>query len=234
VRTQLSVVHERRFFGAGHNVVFSHRTPLTAWRLASVKDAAVLPTQLTTSSLSSIQGLMSDLLTSAIPDLEARAVAVRRRLEETGISETSALSSNFFTTRPFIFRNAVASFALLGATNTITFTINRREQRSFGVSIAGEGSLADEDFRQRGFDANLAHKLSPLTTLTLAATSLRTEDLKIAARRSRQYFYSLFLSSRIGPRTSASFGIRRTDFNSSTALDSYRENAIFGSVSIRL
>jgi hypothetical protein len=44
----------------------------------------------------------------------------------------------------------------------------------------------------------------------------------------------MFLSTRIGPRTSASLGLRRSVFNGSTQLESYRENAIFGSVSIRL
>lgn len=234
VRTRLSAVHERRFFGDGHSFILSHRTPLTAWRLVSSKDVAVLPSQLETSSASSIESLMSDLLTSAIPDREARTEAVRRRLEETGISAASALSSSFLSTRPFVFRNDVGSFALLGKINTITFTITRKEQRSFGVGITGERDSADEDFRQRGLDANLAHKLSPLTTLTLAATSLRTEGLTAIARRSKQNLYSLFLSTRIGPRTSASLGLRRSVFNGSTELESYRENAVFGSVSIRL
>jgi uncharacterized protein (PEP-CTERM system associated) len=177
---------------------------------------------------------MSELLTSAIPDPEARAETVRRRLEETGISGTSALSSNFVSARPFMFRNDVASFALLGAINTATFTISRKEQRGFGVSITGAGGFADQDFRQRGFNANLAHKLSPFTTLTLVGTSVRTEGLTAPARQSTQHLYSLFLSTRLGPRTTASLGLRRSQFGSSAALESYRENAVFGSVSIRL
>jgi uncharacterized protein (PEP-CTERM system associated) len=234
VRTQLSALQEKRFFGNGRSVVFSHRTPLTAWRLASTKDAAVLPSLLAAGSASSIESLMSNLLASAIPDPEARAAAVRRRLEETGISGTSALNSNFFTTRPVVYREDVASFALLGAINTIALLFTRREQRSFGAGIAGEASVADEDFRQTGFDVNLAHRLSPLTTLTLTATTLRTEGLASTAARSRQHVYSAFVSTRVGRRTSASFGLRRVDFDGTTALESYRANAIFGSVAIRL
>jgi uncharacterized protein (PEP-CTERM system associated) len=232
VRTQLAAVREKRFFGDGHNVIFSHRTPLTAWRLESTKDAAVLPAQLTASSSSSIQALMSDLLTSAIPDPEARAQAARRKLEETGISGISALNSNFASARPFILRNEVASFALLGAIHTITLSVIRREQRAFGVSPAGEGGSAD-DFRQKGFSANLARKLSPLTTLTLAATSLQTDDLTITTRQTRQHFYSASLATRLSPRTSAALGVRRVEFDSSIPIESYRENAIFASVSIR-
>jgi uncharacterized protein (PEP-CTERM system associated) len=177
---------------------------------------------------------MSELLTSAIPDREEREEAVRRRLEQTGISGDSALSSNFVSTRPFVFRSDVASFAMLGAINTATFTLVRKEQRGFGVSLMGASGALDEDFRQKGVHANLAHRLSPFTTLTLAATSLRTEGLSAIPRRSTQQLYSLFLSTRIGPRTSASVGLRRSAFNGSMQLESYRENAIFGSVSIRL
>jgi uncharacterized protein (PEP-CTERM system associated) len=234
VRTRFSAVYEKRFFGDGHSVVFSHRTPLTAWRVVSHKDVAVLPTQLASRTAGSLESLMSDLWTSAIPDPEDRAEAVRRRLEETGISGSSVLSSNFVSARPFVFRNDVGSFALLGRINTATLTIVRKEQRGFGVRVTGEGGAADEDFRQRGINANLAHKLTPLTTLTLTATSLRTEGLTATPRQSTQNLYSVFLSTRLGPRTSASFGLRRSAFRSSTELESYRENAVFGSVSVRL
>jgi uncharacterized protein (PEP-CTERM system associated) len=177
---------------------------------------------------------MSDLWTSAIPDPEERAEAVRRRLKETGISADSVLSSNFVSARPAIFRNDVASFALLGRINTATLTMVRKEQRSFGVRVTGGGDAADEDFRQMGIHANLAHKLTPLTTLTLTATSLRTEGLAVTPKQSTQQRYSVFLSTALGPRTSASLGLRRSTFHGSTELESYRENAVFASVSIRL
>jgi len=233
-RTQLAAVYERRFFGDGYNVIFNHRTPLSAWSIVGTKDVEALPAQLLASnSLGSIQGLMSNLLTSTIPDPEARAEAVRRRLEETGISGSSALSSNVLTARPFILWNNFASAALLGATNTITLTLAYKEQRSLGTGVAAGGSVVN-DFRQRGLNANWAHKLSPLTSLTLAATALLTDDLTIAARQSRQYSSSLFLSSQLGPKTSASLGLRHVDFNGTTAPETYRENAIFGTLSIRL
>jgi len=171
-------------------------------------------------------------LTSAIPDPEARAQAARRKLEESGISGNSALNSNFVSVSPFILRNDVASFALLGAIHTITLSVIRREQRGFGVSLAGEGNSVD-DFRQKGFSGNLARRLSPLTTLTLAATSLQTDDLTITTRQTRQHFYSASLATRLSPRTSAALGVRRVEFDSSIPIESYRENAIFASVSIR-
>jgi uncharacterized protein (PEP-CTERM system associated) len=233
-RTQFSGVYEKRFFGDGYNVIFRHRTPISAWSVLSTKDVEVLPTQLASGGTGALQSLMSEQLTSAIPDPEARAEAVRRRLEETGISGSSPLSSNVVTARPFVYWNSVASAALLGATNTVTFTLTYREQRSFGVSFAGEETSVESDFRQKGLNANWAHKLSPQTSLTLAATALRTDGLTIASRQTKQYSASMFFLTRLGPRTSASLGIRHVNFNSSDELASYRENAAFCLVSIRL
>jgi uncharacterized protein (PEP-CTERM system associated) len=233
-RTQFSGVYERRFFGDGYSALFSYRTPLSAWKIVTVKDVEALPTQLATGSLVTIAGLMSQLLTSAIPDPEEREAAVRRRLEEIGITGNSALSSSAYTVRPFIYWNTAASAVLLGTTNTVTLTYSNREQRGFGVSLSSGKVVLDDDFRKKGFNVNWVHKLSPLTSLTLLATTLQTKGLTITALKTRQDSASLFLSSQIGPRTSTSIGVRFLDFSSSVAFTSYRENAIFGTLSIRL
>ena len=233
-RTQLSGVYEQRFFGNGHNLLFTHRTPLTAWRVTSIKDATALPAQLQSTGSFSLSGLMSDLLTSAIRDPEARAEAVRQRLQQTGIAPTSTLGTNVLTTRPFVFRETTASFALLGRINTAGITVSHREQRTFADNAGLPSIAGDEDFRQTGFDANFAHKLTPLTTLTLLATTWRTESLNVAARRTRQQFYSVFLTTQLGPKSAASLGFRRTDFTGLTEPESYRENAVFGTVSIHM
>jgi len=92
---------------------------------------------------------MSDLLTSAIPDPEARAQAVRRRLEETGISGISPLNSNIATARPS-YSGTTLHRSRCSGIHTITLSVIRREQRGFGASLGGEGSFAQDDFRQRG------------------------------------------------------------------------------------
>ena len=233
-RTQLSGVYEKRFFGNSYGVSVSHRRPLTAWRISSSRDAVVLPTEMATSSRRSIQSVMEDLLTSAIPDPEQRAEAVRHRLEDTGISGTSALSANVYTNRPYLLRLESASFALLGATNTVTITLTRRRQIAFGVSLAPEDGAIQENHRQEGFSASFARKLTPLTTLTFNATALRTRGLDNPLLESQQRLYALFFLTRLSPRTSVSIGVRHASFDSSTQFDSYRENLVFAAVSVRL
>ena len=232
-RTQLSAVYEKRFFGEGHSALFTHRTPLTAWKLVSIRDVAVLPTQLATSGANSIANLMADLLTSAIPDPEARAAAALRRLEEYGVPGSSPISSDFLTSRPFIVRSTVGSVALLGTRNTVTLTVSTRTQHAFAGSSGNAGSFATDDFRQNGFNANFAHKLTPLTSMTFVAARLRTEGLT-ATTQTRQGSYSLLLTSRLGTNTTATLGVQHLEFSSSIAIDNYRENAIFGALNVRM
>jgi uncharacterized protein (PEP-CTERM system associated) len=226
-RTQLAGLYQKRFFGDGHSFTFTHRTPGTAWRFVSGKDVVVLPTLLAARSTGSVQALMYDLLTSAIPDPVARAEAVRKRIEDSGIPESSVLGGTSLTARPFIQNNQEASFALVGVNNTMTFTIARREHRGIGPSLAGTSLLlADDFYRQRAAEANWAHKLSPFTTLTLVANTLRTEGITVSAPETKQTSVSLLLSTRLGPRTSMSLGLRHVDFDSTVPFADYRENAV--------
>jgi uncharacterized protein (PEP-CTERM system associated) len=178
---------------------------------------------------------MSDLLATAIPDPVAREEAVRRRLAETGQSGNTALSGFFVSAQPIIYRNDEASVALLGVVNTATLTVSRREQRGFGVSYQAASTVPlNEDVRRTGASANWSHRFSPLTSVTVSGTWLRTEDLTGVLQDARQKSYGLFVATRLGPRTGATFGVRRGQLDSDTPFTSYRENAVYGLLSIRL
>ena len=232
-RTRIAAVQEKRFFGDGYVLFFGHRTPLTAWRLSSSKDVTVLPNQLAATQRGSIYDLISDLLTSSIPDPLARGSAVERRLQDSGIPANAALGSGFLTARPFLNRNHEASLALLGATNTVTLSFSQREQQVLGPVTRGADSFSlSNNIRQRSFNFNWSHKLSALSSLALIATSLRSEALDIANLESRQYSVNIFMSTQIGPKTVASFGARHVKFESSTNAG-YQENALLGSLAVR-
>ena len=232
-RTQFAAVKEKRFFGDGHSVSFSHRTALSAWKFTSTKDVSSLTGQSTASGAGTTAGLLSDLLVSSIPDPIAREAAVRQQLEASGISGSSALSGGFATGRAFLFRNDEASVALRGVYNTVTLTFSRRDQRGFGQTAAGTDSFSlSNDIRQQGVNFNWALRLSPLSSLTLVATSLQSEGLSVTGLDTRQRSLNLLFSTRIGLNTYATFGARRVQFDNSLNT-SYRENAVLGSVSLR-
>ena len=233
VRTQFAAVKEKRFFGDSHSVSFSHRTALSAWRLTSTRDVSSLSGQLAASGSGSISSLLSDLLVSAIPDRIAREAAVRQKLEASGISGNSALSGGFATGRAFVIRNEEASVALTGVYNTVTLTFSRRDQRGFGPTTVGTDSFSlSNDIRQEGVNLSWSYRLSPLSSLSLVATSLRSEALYKIGLDSSQRTVNLLFSTRIGVNTFATLGARRVNFENS-ANTGYRENAILGSVSLR-
>ena len=231
--TQFAAVKEKRFFGDSHSVIFKHRTALTAWSLTSNRDVTALPGQLTATGSGSTAGLLSDLLIAAIPDPIAREAAVRKKLEDSGIPAGSALSGGFATGRPILSRSDEASVALVGIKNTVTLIFSRRNQQAFGSSVDATDSFSlSNHILQKGFNLNWAHKLSPLSSISLIATSLRTEGLSVAGLDTRQRALNLLFLTRVGQNTYVAFGVRRVHLDNSLNT-SYRENAALASVSLR-
>jgi uncharacterized protein (PEP-CTERM system associated) len=232
-RTRFSALAEKRFFGTGHNVLFTHRTPRTAWRVSSLKDATVLPAQLKTSTIGTLRALMEDVFASSIPDADERAQAIRRRLERSGLAEYTPINSEFLQARPYTLRLDEFSFAALGAVNTITFAATRREQHALGQSLGGVPPVPDDDFLQTGRQLEASHRLSALTSVSLSAIDLRTKSLN-GVRRSQQRQLSIFLRKQLTPRTTGTFGVHRIIFDSSVPAESFRENEIYFIISAEL
>jgi uncharacterized protein (PEP-CTERM system associated) len=228
-RTQLAAVREHRFFGDGHSVLLSHRTPMTAWRFTSSHDVNILPTQLTTLDPGTVYSSLFDLLQSAIRDPAERAQAVQTRLAQTGIPPGYGVGGSFLTTRPFVSRSREGSVALLGVLNTVTLSYSRRDQRSVGLGLTGAAGLSNEDVRREGVNAAWAHRLTPLSTVTLLASRLRSEGLSIDRTRSTQYVQSLTWSRPLSLQTTLSAGLQHVDFESSTN-NNYKENVVFATL----
>jgi len=229
-RTQVAAVKERRSFGEGHSLLLSHRTPVVALKYTDTKDISIMPNQIAAGGRGSIQALMSDLLTSSIPDPAARAQAVRSSLGQAG---TSPATGGFVTSNIFISRNREASAVLLGRRNTLTMTLRQQDSQSMGV---GAASLADSfslssNISQQTASASWAYRLSAKSTLTNSLSSLHSLGSGATSIESRQYAQTAFLTSQVGKSTTTSIGVRRTRF-SSTVAPGYRENAFVGSLSI--
>ncbi|MBL0125773.1 MAG: TIGR03016 family PEP-CTERM system-associated outer membrane protein [Betaproteobacteria bacterium] len=232
-RTQMAAVTQKRFFGNDHLVALAHRTALTARRFSSTREIAFSTNDLAGSSPVSVNSLLLDLLASAIPDPNARAEAAQRRFTQTGIPATSGIQDGLLTVRPFLSRHQEASVALIGTRNTATISLGRREQRAIdGNSTAPGSGTPIEEFRQFGANAAWAYRLSPVSTLQMVASYLRTKGLFLENLSTTQRLQSLFFVTQLGPRTSASLGVQRTIFDS-TVINGYRENAVVASLSLR-
>ena len=234
-RTLFAGVYEDRFFGATHNVLFQYRTPRTAWRAVSSKDLTLASTLLANGDFSSTLNVMNDLLATSIPDPEEREQVARRRLEQVGLAGTTPLSGAFLTDRPMLLRQSEFTGVLNAPRDTLSLRYQDREQKVTGP-VPGGGPAFDpnQDNRQRRFVAQWAHRLTPLTSLALAATLLRTRPLNTPGDESTQREYLVTWTTRLGPKTTASLAVRHVNFDGALLVPGYRENAVVGVVSLQL
>lgn len=233
-RTQVSAFRERRFFGNGHSFSFNHRTRLSAWKYTDSRDVSILPNQLATVGLGTYYDLMFSQLASSMPDTVERAAFVNSQLQTLGIQPNAQVTSGFLTSHVSIERRQELSFILQGVRNVLTLAATRSEhERPDGTNGFSNFFGNFRNIRQRGFNINLSHRLSPLSTLALtAARQDSTGSRETADLETRQRSLTVNFSTRLSQKVTASLGARRTIFDSTVPTQPYSENALVGSLTV--
>ena len=85
-RTQARGFWEHRFFGTGHDVLLSHRFPLSSIRYTDTKDVVLIPQQFTNAGLGTVYDQYFQIFASLIPDEASRDTYVRNLLNQAGSS----------------------------------------------------------------------------------------------------------------------------------------------------
>lgn len=232
-RTSVILNKERRSFGDSYNANFTHRTALTAWKLSQSKNINTPNEQLLTTGLGSAFDLLNLQLTTQVPDPVQRAQQANMILQQAGISPNAQAFGIIVTSRVYISRRKEASFAITGARNIVTLSADKSDNQSLGTggTVADDFSLSP-NIRQSGFTASWAHKLTPDMALTL--NGRRSHNKGDSAGLDTQLdMLSLMLTAKLGEKTSATVGLRRTSSDAaSTTANSYDERAVTGSLSI--
>mgnify|MGYP001146268216 CR=1 FL=1 len=231
-RTLLKLAKEKRGFGNGHTIDFSHRTALTAWKFTDTRSVVVPGQQFTTAPISTAYDLLFLQLASSIPDPVARAQAVTLLLQLSGIPANSLIFGNIATSQPFIQRSQQASVSLTGANNTVTFSVQKSSSERIGTGVSTLDDFAlSQNIRQTGFSGSWAHKLTPESNLTLNALTSRSQG-DTSTLDSQLRSLSLLYTTKLGPKTTASLGVRQNNFdNAGNTTGDYTEHAITGTVS---
>lgn len=243
-RTQFSVFKERRFFGDGHRINFSHRFPLATVTYTDTRDVSVLPNQFSTVGVGTMYDLIYQTMLIQIaqdpsfngnPVLIAQEAAFRTNflLSTFGIPANAQVTSSFLSSRATVQRRQQLALAMQGARNVLTLMVNRNENQS----ILATQAINDDFFannltgiRQTGFSINLAHRLSEQSSLNVLATRQNSDSLGNSSLRTTTTTYQANLISKLGSKTSATVGVRRTEFDSPS--NPYVENAVLGSISV--
>lgn len=228
-RTSVSARVEDRYFGTGYNAALNHRTRLTAWNFAFSRDASSYPQQLFALPPGNTAVLLDSLLTARIPDPAERAAAVDEILRRTGLPPFLAAPQSVYTQQITLLERAVASFAILGVRNSLTFTGFRTSQERLSDDLAvsvGDAFATEDRFTTRGISVALAHTLSALTTITGTTSHSRSES-STTLTESTLNDYRLRWNHRLTPKTSVFSMARYVRFDSEgSGFSGYRERAV--------
>lgn len=231
-RTRISAFREKRFFGYGHTISATHRTPLTALQFVDTRDVSILPGRFNTVGFGSIHDLLSAQLISSIPDPVERTRYVDSLLQQFGISPDVQVTRSFFSSRVSAERRQELSYTLQGKRNILTLAVGRTERERLDSSAsAGDIFATVRDIRQRGYSINFGHRLTPLTTLNALAAQQNSSGVGNGLHTQLRSLH-VGVTTQLGPNTTASLGVRRALFDSNTGL-SYGEKALIGSITAR-
>ena len=230
-RTQLDFSREERFFGPANTLSFSHRTAQTAWQMSASKDVSSNSGQQTV-NLGTNYDLLFNLYSSAIPDATQRAAFVKAFLLANGISPDAQLQAGYLNSSTVLQQLRQASFALIGARNTVTFSATQNNTQNvsllngLGVEIGSGASTNNVD--QLGGSVSWSHKLTPMSSLVGSVSYLNSTGTGTNRLETTQRFFSLNFLTQLGPKTSAGITARRVVADGTTE---YTENALIGTLS---
>jgi len=216
-RTRLDAEWEHRFFGESYGVRFEHRRPLSFWSFRAYRRLASYPERFVSlQEGANVADVLDRILQSRIPDEDERARVIEAFIENRGLPETLDQPINIYARQFFVVDYAAATAGLLGARNTLLFTVYRSRQKPItgaGQEIPPELSGFDNN-TQYGVGTAWSYQLAPSATFTLGANASLTEAEPPFSARSEQLIVRALYTKSFSPRTTTFSGVRWQDFDS--------------------
>lgn len=230
-RTKLSALIEDRFFGRSHAFSFEHRTQRTAWKLRDSRNVNVSPEQFGRATVGTLYDLLFFQFESIEPDPDRRALLVESYLLANGLNGLTPLEIGFQSSGATLQRRQDLSFTLIGLRETLSLLATQSRSTSLFNTSSGLGDLSNSTFvRQQSFSLSYSRRLRPGTSMNVLVSRLRSLG-SLTAQSTTLKSYNISLSTQLGQQTSASLGLRRSEFDSPTG--PYTENSIRGGVTVR-
>ena len=226
---------EHRFFGPSYLVGVNNRTRMTAFTLNASRNIQTYPQQLLIPA-GNTQVVVDAIFQARIPDPVQRQQAVNNFLQQTGLPPTLGAPFIYYTNQIYVVEQIGATFALIGARNTLTFSAgwsNSTPVTSAGQATPTAFTLANELTQSYG-GIGFSHQLSAVTSLTLSANRVVTysNDTNLPAQSSitsTQNTVLLSVLHQFSPKTNGMVGLRFVTFNSDV-FQSYTEQAILAGI----
>jgi uncharacterized protein (PEP-CTERM system associated) len=222
-RTRLSLDWQHHEYGDTHSISLEHRMARSVWRFVDSQSVNRPGLQGNGGGLSNYD-LLFALAAGREPDLQKRDVLVRQQLAQLGLDPNALVQGGFVNSSNSLMRRQEASFALQGLRTSATFTLSRTRSELLDPVANGRDDFSNSSrIRQQVYALNLAHRLTPDSSLTLTLSQLKSRG-ELSSQYSALRSVLANWSARLGPRSSLVLGLRHSDFESS--IQPYRENAV--------
>ena len=152
-RTQVGGFWEHRFFGDSYQLNISHRLPRAALSANFSRGLSSYPQlALAIPAGAAVSQFVDAAFTTRIPNPAERAAAVAQFLAASGLPPTLASPVAFYATSLTLQQSASVSLVLIGALNSVSFSLFNREKRSHlrgGKCIASGPCVRSEQHADR-------------------------------------------------------------------------------------
>ena len=209
-RTVLEGLLEKRFFGNGWTVNFSHRSPFMALSVGTVRQATTYAARLgVLQAGGDVATLVDSILQTRIQDPGLRQIAVQDLIAKRGLPNTLTGPVDLFSRTVQLQQGTNVTLALLGVRHTVTLRVfQTRTEDLRGPTEDSVIGLAS-DATQRGATLGFTRRLTPETSADLTFTHTKTEGLgpNLGLRASNS-LVRLGATHSLSPRTTLSGAVR--------------------------
>jgi uncharacterized protein (PEP-CTERM system associated) len=231
-RTTADLEYENRFFGPYRLARFTHRTRLTAWNVSYTRNYSTYQQEILRLAPGDTTALLDAAFAGRFPDTDQRRAAVEQFQRASGTPEFLSNSIAFYTQTVFLNEIVDASFAIIGARNSITFTAYAGEISQISADALGilpDALLLASVIRQRGFATYVDHKLTPSTTIGARAMRVYSDQVQPVSFPSRNDYFNLLLTYTATPKTTLFTGVAISKFDTDNPLfnPNWDSNSVF-------
>ncbi|MDP4301338.1 TIGR03016 family PEP-CTERM system-associated outer membrane protein [Leptothrix discophora] len=227
-RTRLDLQAEKRFFGTGWNVSFSHRSPFLGINAGLTQQATTYAAQVAALAAGAdLTQLFDAMLSTRISNPAERAAAVQQLIAQRNLPTTLGSALNLYSATAQLQKGANLSLALLGVRHTVTLrTFYTRTEDLIGNDLP---PLISSDARQYGSSLGLNRRLRPETTADVTFGRTRVVGFGAnAATRTSTSSVRLGLSQAFSPRTTGTVSLDRLWIDSTVLADANQTSLTFG------
>jgi uncharacterized protein (PEP-CTERM system associated) len=227
-RTVFDALLEKRFFGNGWTVNFTHRSPFMAVSTGLVRQATTYAARLgVLQAGGDVATLVDSILQTRIQDPALRQIAVQDLIAKRGLPNTLAGPVDLFSRTVQLQQGANVTLALIGVRHTVTLRVfQTRTEDLRGPTEDSVIGLAS-DATQRGATLSLSRRLTPDTSVDLTFTHTKTDGLgpNLALHASNS-IVRLGATHSLSPRTTLSGAVRHQTGSSTLIGANATESAV--------